>query len=66
MRVPSAIVAKLNSAVQHAVATPQGQAKLKSAGVDPTTTSPEEFGRIIANDVGKSAKLVKTSGVAAE
>jgi tripartite-type tricarboxylate transporter receptor subunit TctC len=62
---PSEIVAKLNAAVQRAVATPDVQGKLRSAGVDPTTTSPEDFGRIIANDVGKWATLVKRADLAA-
>jgi tripartite-type tricarboxylate transporter receptor subunit TctC len=60
---PSEIVAQ---AVQRAVATPEVQGKIRSAGVDPATTSPEDFGRIIANDVEKWAKLVKTAGLAAE
>jgi tripartite-type tricarboxylate transporter receptor subunit TctC len=40
--------------------------KLSSIGVDPTTTSPEEFGRIIATDVAKWAKVVKEAGLVVE
>jgi tripartite-type tricarboxylate transporter receptor subunit TctC len=63
---PTAVVAQLNSVVRRAVALPEVQQKLKSVGVDPTTTTPEEFAHTIASDVEKWARVVKTAGVTAE
>ena len=36
---------------------------LKRAGADLLSSTPEEFRRIIAEDIGKWAKVVKAAGV---
>jgi tripartite-type tricarboxylate transporter receptor subunit TctC len=60
---PPAIVAKLHDAVVHAVATPSVQETLKKLGVQPTTSTPEEFAATVKADIEKWGKVVKDANI---
>jgi len=61
--VPKDIVQRLNTAVAAVINLPDVRAKLAAQGVDAVTSSPEEFGRMIAADVEKWVKVVKEAGI---
>ncbi len=56
---PPAIVSKLNKALVDVVAMPEIRQKMIEGGSDPSSSTPEEFKRIISRDVAKYTKLVK-------
>ncbi len=60
---PPAIVAKLNEAIRHAVNAPSTQATLKKLGVEPKSSTPEEFAATIRADIGKWAKVVNEGNI---
>jgi tripartite-type tricarboxylate transporter receptor subunit TctC len=60
---PPEIVAKLHDAVVHAVATPSVQETLKKLGVQPATSTPEEFAATVRSDIEKWGKVVKDANI---
>jgi tripartite-type tricarboxylate transporter receptor subunit TctC len=66
VKTPKDIVAKLHEAVLKAVATPAVRDRLREAGADPRTMSPEEFTRFIRADIEKWSKLAKSAGIVIE
>src|SRR5580700_619673 len=63
---PRAIIDKLNKAVNAALADPAMQAKLAELGGAPISGTPEDFGKIIADETAKWAKVVTATGATAE
>jgi tripartite-type tricarboxylate transporter receptor subunit TctC len=63
---PPDIIDKLNKAVNAALADPAMQAKLAELGGTNIPGSPEDFGKIIANETNKWSKVVKATGATAE
>lgn len=61
--IPPEIVTKLNGAISHAIATPPVQETLKKLGVEPKSSTPEEFAAIIRADIQKWAKVVKEANI---
>ena len=60
---PRPIVAKLNAEMQHFQNTAEFSALLQKFGMEPwAPNTPEQFGDIIKNDVGRWAAVVKASG----
>ena len=57
------IIDKLNQELNAAAADPAIQARFADLGGPPVTGSPADFGRIIAGDVAKWAKVIKTAGL---
>jgi len=60
---PDEIVKKLNSAINAVVADPKIKTHLISLGVVPMSMTPSEFGKLIANETEKWAKVVKFAGI---
>jgi tripartite-type tricarboxylate transporter receptor subunit TctC len=60
--MPAPIVDKLNAAVERIVATPAMREFLLGQGTEPRTTTPQEFGAYIRDEIDKWAKVVKESG----
>jgi tripartite-type tricarboxylate transporter receptor subunit TctC len=56
------IVNKLNREINAALADPRLKARLADLGVTPLAGSPADFGKLIAEDTEKWAKVVKFSG----
>ena len=59
---PSDRVARLNAAIERALATPALREKLTGIGVSVQPGSPEDFGKFLAGERRKFADAVKASG----
>jgi tripartite-type tricarboxylate transporter receptor subunit TctC len=60
------VVDRLNKEINAALADPRVQARLADLGGIPLVGSPAEFGKFIADETKKWAKVVKLSGARAE
>ena len=60
---PVEIIDKLNRELNAAAADPVIQARFADLGGPAVTGSPADFGRIIADDVAKWAKVIKAAGL---
>ena len=65
-RMPKSVVAKLNGELLAMLKDPVMRETLSRQDADPLASSPEEFMKIIAADIGKWAKVVKAAGVKVE
>ena len=63
---PRPIIDKLNKTVNEALADPGVQAKLAELGGTLIPGTPEDFGKIIAQETDKWSKVVKATGATAE
>ena len=63
---PRAIIDKLNKTVNAALADPDVQAKLAQLGGTLIAGTPEDFGKVIADETEKWSKVVKATGATAE
>ncbi len=59
---PAAIVDKLNGAINAGLADPQLKARIKDLGGETMPMTPAEFGKFLADETAKWAKVVKFSG----
>jgi tripartite-type tricarboxylate transporter receptor subunit TctC len=59
---PPEIVEKLNKGINAALADPKLKARLADLGAEPMSMTPAEFGKLIADETEKWAKVVKFSG----
>lgn len=60
------IVTRLNTEVRKAMADAEARAQLVANGIEPLSSSPEEFAAILKADIPKWAKVIKASGATAE
>jgi len=60
---PKETILKLNQALGRILEQPGVQERLRAGGVDPTHSTPEEFSRIIAQDVAMWSKVIKTGNI---
>jgi tripartite-type tricarboxylate transporter receptor subunit TctC len=63
---PAEIVDKLNREINAALADPKMKARLAELGGAPIPMRPAEFGKFIADEIKKGAKVVKFAGIRAE
>jgi tripartite-type tricarboxylate transporter receptor subunit TctC len=63
---PAPIVDRLGQTVNLALADPKVAAQLAGLGVAPLPMTPAAFGKVIAADIGKWAKVIKFAGIKAE
>jgi tripartite-type tricarboxylate transporter receptor subunit TctC len=64
--MPPAVVARLNRELTRSLQEPSVREILAREGADAAPTSPEEFARIVAADVAKWAKVVKSARIRLE
>ena len=64
--MPREVVAKLNAEIKRVFALPDVQERLKTLGLEPWISSPEELAKFQAAEIVKWAKVVKESGAKAE
>ena len=60
---PAAIVRKLNEEFIKAAQAPEVVSKVAAQAVDITTSSPEEFAKLLAADVDRLGKVVRDAGI---
>ena len=60
---PAEIVNTLNAAMNAALADPKAKARLLALGVEAMTMTPSQFGKFVAADFEKWAKVIKSAGI---
>jgi tripartite-type tricarboxylate transporter receptor subunit TctC len=60
---PAEVVSKLSEAMNAALADPTAKARLADLGVQPTPMTPSEFGKFIADETDKWAKVIRSAGI---
>ena len=65
-KTPPAIVAKLSQEIARVLRLPDVGERLLSQGMEPASSTPEEFSAYIRSEMTKWAKVVKASGAKAE
>ena len=65
-RTPPEVIARLNAELQKAVVQPDARERFAAAGVEPGTSSPEDMGAIIRNEIDKWAKVIRDAGIRAD
>jgi tripartite-type tricarboxylate transporter receptor subunit TctC len=63
---PAEIVSRLNREINAAIADPAMKARLAGIGGEPLPGTPAEFGRLIAEETDKWAKVVRAAGIKPE
>ena len=59
-------VARLNRELRDILATPEVRAAFETQGMDPATSSPEEFRRLVEQDADRWARLIKAQNITAQ
>ncbi|MDW3680544.1 tripartite tricarboxylate transporter substrate-binding protein [Cupriavidus sp. CV2] len=62
-RTPNLIVDRLNDAIRHVVTTPAVKARLEALGTEPRPMSPQEFDKLIGEELHTMAELVKVANI---
>lgn len=65
-RIPADIVRRLNSEIVAVLKSPEVRDRLASQGVDPSPSTPEEFGQLMVTDLERWAKVVQRAGIRLE
>ena len=60
---PAAIIAKLNRAINAVIADPKMKARLADLGGTVLSSSPADFGKLIADETEKWAKVIRSAGI---
>jgi tripartite-type tricarboxylate transporter receptor subunit TctC len=58
---PRGVVAKLNAALRKVVETPSVQERFRGLGADPGASTPEQFGKMIRDELNKWRGLAKSA-----
>ena len=64
--VPRDIITRLNAETVRALAIPEVRERMLASGNEPISSSPEELGAFIRNEIAKWAKVIKVAGIKAD
>ena len=65
-KTPPEIVQKVSQGVQRATRDPEVRKRMVDLGADPVGSTPEEFSRLLREEVARWAEVVKISGARAD
>jgi tripartite-type tricarboxylate transporter receptor subunit TctC len=60
---PPEIVAKLNQGVNAVLANPKLKERMQELGGDPMPMTPDEFGKLVARETEKWAKVIRSANI---
>ncbi len=63
---PRSVIDTLNRGINKALSSPDVVERLTKLGMDPATSTPDEFAKIVASDYAKWGPIVKASGFTAD
>ncbi len=63
---PPEFVARLNRELQGILALPEVRTAFETQGMDPQGSTPEEFRRVVEQDAGRWAQVIRQQGITAE
>ncbi len=63
---PAALISRLNSEIIKAINASDTQQRFNTAGVDPMTSTPEQFGQFIKSEAARFGKVIKEAGIRGE
>jgi tripartite-type tricarboxylate transporter receptor subunit TctC len=63
---PGALISRLNSEIVKAVNAPDTRERFTTAGVEPMTSTPEQFGQFIRSEAARFGKVIKEAGIRGE
>jgi tripartite-type tricarboxylate transporter receptor subunit TctC len=66
INTPAAIVDKLNKEINTALADPKMKGRISEIGASPFAGSPADFGKLIAAETKKWARVIKFAGIRVE
>jgi tripartite-type tricarboxylate transporter receptor subunit TctC len=66
MNTPAEIVDKLNKEINAALADPRMKARISDMGAAPFVSSPAEFGKLLADETEKWAKVIRAANIKPE
>ena len=66
VKTPKPIITRLNTEIVKALNAPDLKDLFHTQGLDPAPSTPEQFGAYIKSELGKWAKVIKTSGAKAD
>jgi tripartite-type tricarboxylate transporter receptor subunit TctC len=64
--LPPALLTRLNSEINKALAAPDMQDRLMAAGIQPVGNTPEQFGQFIKSETVRFAQVIKEAGIKPE
>ena len=65
-KLPAPVVSAVNTELNKALTSPELRKKLEDQGLEMRTSTPEQFGQLIRNDIDKWGRVVKASGARAD
>jgi tripartite-type tricarboxylate transporter receptor subunit TctC len=65
-RTPKAVVSRLNAEIVKVIQMPEVQERFIGQGLDPATSTADEFSAIIKSDLAKWARIVREAGIRAQ
>lgn len=65
-RTPSAVIARLAGEVQGAMKNPRTRERIVAIGLEPIGSTPDEYRKLVLNNIKRFAELVKLAGVEPE
>lgn len=61
-RTPPAIIKRLNEVIVEVMTNPDVRTRLLQIGIEPMTSTPEQFGQFIRDEIPKWARVIESSG----
>jgi tripartite-type tricarboxylate transporter receptor subunit TctC len=65
-RTPAAVISRLSAAFTAVLNNPEVRERLKQAGVTPSPSSPEDFGRYLQEEIIRWGRLIREKGIKGE